>query len=113
MSQSFRCNFNIFVRDNKWKVTISLASQLENEEYRKECDSSYAFFKEKIIKLPKSAGAKRISKRELFKEYEVWCYRNGVKPLDIGMLGRKLTKQGFKGMASNGDTYWVDIELRK
>lgn len=36
------------VRDNKWKVTISLASQLENEEYRKECDSSYAFFKEAL-----------------------------------------------------------------
>ena len=69
--------------------------------------------KEKIIKLPKSAGAQRISKRELFKEYEVWCYRNGVNPLDIGMLGRKLTKQGLKGMVSNGDRYWVDIELRK
>ena len=49
------------VRDNKWKVTISLSSQLENEEDRKECNSSYAFFKEKIIKLPNSAGAQRIS----------------------------------------------------
>lgn len=100
------------LKDNNWKVTISVASELENEAYRKECDSSYAFVKEKIIKLPKGSGAERIPKNQLFVIYENWCNRNGIKPLDIYKLGRSLAKQGLRDKSSNGVRYWIDIEVK-
>lgn len=97
------------VRDNNWKVSVSKASQLESEEYRKEQDTAYAFKKEKIKELPK--GTARISKKDLFEEYENWCGLNGIRALDIGKFGKQLGTFGIKGFVSNSVRYWLDIEV--
>jgi P4 family phage/plasmid primase-like protien len=97
------------LKKNKWKVTISNASLQEKEEYRKESDNTYAFFKEKIVKLPK--GSSRITKAELHNAYEQWCYRNGFKPLTINDFGKKFSKHGIKSFSSNSMRYWVDIKV--
>lgn len=99
------------LKKNKWKVTISRASLQENEEYRKESDNTYAFFKEKIVRLPK--GSSRIKKAELYSIYEQWCYRNGLKPFEIATFGKKFSKHGIRSFSSNSTRYWADIKVRE
>lgn len=97
------------VRNNKWKVSISRASLEEHEEYRRESDSAYAFYKERIIKV--SGEGVKLVKRDLFNIYTKWCYDNGLKALDISQFGRQLSKFGIKSKASNGTRYWIDIKV--
>ena len=97
------------VRKNNWKVTVSKSAEQEMEEYREEVDSAYAFFKEKITKVPKKNI--KIPKGEVYKIYNEWCISNNIIPMNPTHLGRQLSSFGIKSKVSNSVRYFLDIEV--
>ena len=97
------------VKKNNWKVTVSKSAEQEMEEYREEVDSAYAFFKEKITKVPKKNI--KISKGEGYRIYNEWCISNNIKPMNPTHLGRQFASFGIKSKVSNSVRYYLDIEV--
>lgn len=98
------------VKKNNWKVTKSKASLDEMEEYRQEADSAYAFFKEKITKIPKIKGMK-IPVKDVYKSYYNWSNENHIIPMSNREFGRQLSSFGIKSKVSNSIRYYLDIEI--
>lgn len=98
------------VKKNNWKVTKSKASLDEMEEYRQEADSAYAFFKEKITKMPKIKGMK-IPVKDVYKSYYNWSNENHIIPMSNREFGRQLSSFGIKSKVSNSIRYYLDIEI--
>lgn len=98
------------VRSNKWKVTISKASEQEMEEYREEVDSAYAFFKEKINVTP-NKGIK-VPKNEVYSSYNTWCMENNITPMNPTHFGRQLLSFGIKQKKSNSIGYYLNIQIK-
>lgn len=98
------------VKKNNWKVTVSQASIDEMEEYKLEADSSYAFYKEKIIRVPKTKNV-RIPQKDVYNSYYSWCTDNHIMPMSSREFGRQLSSHGIKSKVSNSIRYYLDIEI--
>lgn len=97
-------------KQNNWKVTQSQASIDEMEAYKLESDSSYAFYKEKIIKIPKIKNVK-IPQKDVYNSYYKWCTDNHIIPMSNREFGRQLSSFGINSKVSNSIRYYIDIEI--
>jgi len=97
------------VKNNKWKVAMSEASEHEMEEYRQEVDSAYSFFKSKMEASPIKGS--RILKDDVYRSYLNWCYLNEITPMNKVQFGRQLKSFGVKDKVSNSLRCWLDIEV--
>lgn len=101
------------LKNNKWKITQSEASIQEMEEYKKEADSVYAFYTEKLIRRPKY----NIHAKELYKKYDEWCFNEKITPMNPTQFGRQMASFGHKkgtGMAHDinkpGNTVFFNVD---
>lgn len=101
------------LKNNKWKITQSEASIQEMEEYKKEADSVYAFYTEKLIRRPKY----NIHAKELYKKYDEWCFSEKITPMNPTQFGRQMASFGHKkgtGMAHDinkpGNTVFFNVD---
>lgn len=97
------------VKKNNWKVTQSKASLDEMEEYRQEADSSYAFYKEKVVRIPNKGI--RIPIGDVYHSYCNWCTDNHIVPMGNINFGRQFASFGIKSKSSNKVRYYLDIEI--
>ena len=97
------------LKDNNWKVTQSEASIQEMEEYKEEADSVYAFYKDKLIRMP----GNKISARELYTRYEEWCFIEKINnPMNATQFGRQMASFGHKKYKTGGKWHFPNIDYR-
>ena len=97
------------LKANNWKVTQSEASIQEMEEYKEEADSVYAFYKDKLIRMP----GNKISARELYTRYEEWCFIEIINnPMNATQYGRQMASFGHKKYKTGGKWYFPNINYR-
>lgn len=101
------------LKNNKWKITQSEASIQEMEEYKKEADSVYAFYTDKLVRRPKY----NINAKELYKKYDEWCFSEKITPMNPTQFGRQMSSFGHKkgtGMAHDinkpGNTVFFNVD---
>ncbi len=97
------------LKANNWKVTQSEASIQEMEEYKEEADSVYAFYKDKLIRMP----GNKISARELYTRYEEWCFIEKINnPMNATQFGRQMASFGHKKYKTGGKWHFPNINYR-
>ncbi|WP_250674119.1 phage/plasmid primase, P4 family [Paraclostridium ghonii] len=102
---------------NNWKITQSEASIQEMEEYKEEADSSYAFYKNCLIK----KQGNNLHAKTLHLKYTEWCYEEGINsPMNPTQFGRQMASNGHKkgiGMAHDinkpGNTVFFNLDHKK
>ena len=55
---------------------------------------------------------KTLLKKDLYKEYDLWCKANGHHPLSNNRLTRQLKQRGYKERKSGGQRVWEDLVLK-
>lgn len=96
------------LRNNKWQVTVSKESEREMDEYRKEVDTVFAFYEDKI----EVCKGVRSVKADIYDEYAIWCERNGMKALNNVHFGKRLSSIGVNGDRGGSKPCYHDIKIK-
>ena len=95
------------LRNNKWTISQSKASIEEMEEYKKETNTVYAFYKDKLVK----SKGERIKSSTLYNSYRDWCINECITGKDIKNnreFAKEIEALGHKKIKAS-NYYYVDL----
>jgi len=88
-------------------LRVPLSIKMATDDYRSEMDILGNFLTDVCVE----GDDLRVTKDQLFREYEIWCQANGEKPSSKRQLGYRLKERGLEEYRTSSDRGWSGISV--